>query len=203
MYKLYSMAGSCSLGVHVFLNELGQNFELVPHGDAEFKKKVPFGSVPVLQDGDLILHEGASIMQYLAEKHPSDLLPASGDAKWKAFDWMMIANATVHANYAKLFAAANTMEDSPEKIKYMETLAEKISATWAVVDEQLAKTRFVCGDEPTIADIWLSVYANWGGYFPVEISLGDNVERMIREVIARPAYQKALATEEVEYKAVA
>jgi len=203
MYKLYSMAGSCSLGVHVFLNELGQDFELIPHGDEEFKKRVPFGSVPVLQDGDLVLQEGASIMQYLAEKHASDLLPASGDAKWKAFDWMMIANATVHANYAKLFAVANMMEDSAEKVALMETLAEKISATWKTVDDQLAKTRFVAGDNVTIADIWLSVYANWGGYFPVKITLGDNVERMIREVIARPAYQKALATEEVDYKAVA
>ena len=203
MYKLYFMAGSCSLGVHVFLNELGQEFELVPHGDAEFKKLVPFGSVPVLQDGDLILHEGASIMQYLAEKHPSALLPTSGDAKWKAFDWMLIANATVHANYAKLFAVANMMEDSEEKMKLMKTLADKISSTWVAVNDQLAKTRFVAGDELTIADIWLSVYANWGGYFPVEIKLGENVERMIRKVVARPAYQKALATEEVDYKAVA
>jgi len=203
MYKLYSMAGSCSLGVHVFLNELGQDFELVPHGDAEFKKMVPFGSVPVLQDGDIVLQEGASIMHYLAEKHASDLLPTSGAAKWKAFDWMMIANATVHGAYGKMFAAANMMEDGPEKTKYMEALAEKISATWAIIDAQLAKTQFVAGDTVTIADIWLSVYANWGGYFPVKITLGDNVERMIREVIARPAYQKALATEGVEYKAVA
>ena len=203
MYKLYSMAGSCSLGVHVFLNELGQEFELIPHGDEAFKKLVPFGSVPVLQDGDLVLQEGASIMQYLAEKHVSDLLPTSGDAKWKAFDWMMIANATVHSNYGKLFAAANMMEDNPEKVALMEALAEKISATWAIVDAQLAKTQFVAGDTVTIADIWLSVYANWGGFFPVKITLGENVERMIREVIARPAYQKALATEEVEYKAVA
>jgi len=203
MYKLYSMAGSCSLGVHVFLNELGQDFELVPYGDEDFKKLVPFGSVPVLQDGDLLLQEGASIMQYLAEKHASDLLPTSGDAKWKAFDWMMIANATVHANYAKLFAAANMMEDSPEKDAFMETLADKISATWKTVDDQLSKTKFVAGDNVTIADIWLSVYANWAGFFPVKITLGENVERMIREVIARPAYQKALATEEVDYKAVA
>jgi len=203
MYKLYFMAGSCSLGVHVFLNELGQDFELVPHGDAEFKKQVPFGSVPVLQDGDLVLHEGASIMQYLAEKHASDFLPTSGDAKWKAFDWMMIANATVHTAYSKLFAIANTMEDGPEKVKLMEALADKISATWKVVNDQLGNTRFVCGDQPTIADVWLSVYANWGGYFPFKITLGENVERMIREIIARPAYQKALATEGVDYKAVA
>jgi len=203
MYKLYSKAGSCSLGVHVFLNELGQDVRLIEHGDEDFQKQVPFGSVPVLQDGDLLLHEGASIMHYLAEKHPSDLLPTSGDAKWRVFDWMMIANATVHANYAKLFAATFMMEDSAEKTKFSEVLADKISANWKAIDDQLAKTRFVAGDTPTIADIWLSVYANWGGYFPVKITLGENVERMIREVIARPAYQKALATEEVDYKAVA
>jgi hypothetical protein len=47
------------------------------------------------------------------------------------------------------------------------------------------------------------VIANWGGHYPQQPTLGPNVKRMLREIIARPSYTKALKLEQVEYKAAA
>lgn len=60
----------------------------------------------------------------------------------------------------------------------------------------------MCGDAPNIVDYLLCVYANWGTFFDVDIVLGDNVARMIRDVIQRPEFQKVFEAEGVDYKAV-
>ena len=53
-------------------------------------------------------------------------------------------------------------------------------------------------------DILLTVIAGWGAHFPQPLApFGANVKRLLKEVSARPAFQKALKAEEVEYKAAA
>ena len=41
----------------------------------------------------------------------------------------------------------------------------------------------------------LCIYANWGTFFEVDISLGNNVERMIKEVSQLPEFQNAFEAE--------
>lgn len=77
--------------IRLLLNVLGQPYEDVPMGRdrlMELKKEGPkalmFGSLPVLEDGELRLAQGPVIMGYLARKHgiaPTDLqLAAKADA---------------------------------------------------------------------------------------------------------------------------
>jgi glutathione S-transferase len=54
-----------------------------------------------------------------------------------------------------------------------------------------------------MGDILMAVIANWSAYFPGQITIGPNVKRVLKDVIARPAYQQAMAAEQVEYKAAA
>jgi glutathione S-transferase len=43
---------------------------------AEFRRLNPFGQVPVLEDGDLVLYESVAILEYLEDTHPTPpLLP--------------------------------------------------------------------------------------------------------------------------------
>ncbi len=39
-----------------------------------FRALNPFGKVPVLEDGDLVLHESVAILEYLEERHPEPAL---------------------------------------------------------------------------------------------------------------------------------
>jgi glutathione S-transferase len=213
MYTLYGMTGSCSMAVHIVLNELQQPVKVidvrVPEGEprpAEFLAINPRGNVPVLIDGELVLREGGAILTYLMDKHQSPMLPREGYARGKALEWLMFANATMHPAYARVFFL-NGLPDSAAKEEALQRAYAAISKLWAEVDGELASKPYLLGDAVSAADILLAVIANWGqsdkGGFAQALTFGVNVKRMLKAVSARPAYQKALAAEGVEYKAAA
>ena len=97
MYTLYYSPGACSLATHTILNLIGQQPRLVYTGSAEnFEQINPSKMVPVLQDGDQYLTEGAAIILHLLDNHENDLLPASGAERQAAIQNMMMANASMH-----------------------------------------------------------------------------------------------------------
>ena len=207
MYKLYYKNGSCSLAIHALLNELGQPVELINAASVkDYKETVnAAGSVPVLDDNGTLVREGAAIALYLLEKHKSDMLPTEEPARTNAIQWLMFANASVHPSYSKIFFSASAIKDEAAKEQAMQAAADGVSAAWAVVDAQLAKTKYVTGDKPSAADFMLTIYANWGvTHFPqLKITFGENVKRLLKDISSRPSYQKALELEHVEYKAAA
>ncbi|MDE3059812.1 MAG: glutathione S-transferase family protein [Pseudomonadota bacterium] len=210
MYKLYYSPGACSMAVHVILNELGVQFEAVNANkpgtkdrSPEFLKINPRGAVPVLDDDGQVIREGAAIIIHLLEQHPSAMLPTSGRERDTALEWLMFANATVHPGYSKMFFIMKNVQDKAVQEQLYKAGAAQIEKYWQEIDERLAKMPYICGKDITAADILLTVFANWNSYFPVPIRMGDNVKRLLKEISSRPSYQKALKTEQVEYKAAA
>ncbi len=211
MYTLYYSPGTCSMAIHVVLNEINTAFELSPvilangdHKKPEYLKINPRGAVPALKDGDSVILEGAAILLHLADKHKLALLPASGMARTKAIEWLMFANATMHPAYARAFFVNKNCADEKAKQELLTVACAQINALWADVEKTLATQPYVCGEECTLADILLTVIANWGGYLPSNsVVLGEHCKQLFKRVINRPSYQKALVTEQVEYKAAA
>ena len=205
------MSGACSMAIHVILNELEQEVEIEnvrmlegqKHSE-EFLKVSPRGQVPVLveKDGNSI-REGAAIMIYLLDKYNSSMLPKNGKDRAKALEWLMFANATMHPAYSRIFFAMRNNFEQSVKDQILQITADQINKLWGEVDEQLAKTKFLCGDQITAADILFTVIANWGiGMFPFQIHHGENVKRMLREIVSRKAFKLALEREGAVYKAV-
>lgn len=211
MYQLYYSPGACSMAVHVVLNELNVPYEAINANEPgtktrtkEFLKVNPRGAVPVLVDDGHVIREGAAILTYLLDKHKSPLLPQSGFERATALEWLGFANATVHPAYGKAFFVMKKVQDKATQEALYKPIFESINKLWAEIDERLAKQPYVCGKDITVADILLTVIANWAGYFPAgSVSFGPNVKRLLKEVSSRPAYQKALKAEQVEYKAAA
>ena len=205
-YKLFYSPGACSMAVHICLLECGQNPELVnanlraEQRQADFMKANPRGQVPVLVEDGQVIREGAAQMIYLMQKYNSPLLPKSGAEQAQALEWLCWGNATLHTAYSKYFTMKKVFADNPAAMeqgtKAMEAAIQKL---WDEADAHLAKNKYLAGNQPTMADILMAVIANWG----VPATLGANVKRVIREMIARPSYQKAIAAEQVEYKAAA
>jgi glutathione S-transferase len=208
MYQLYYSPGACSMAVHVILNELNQPVELhrvsLQEGDnrkPEFLKINPRGQVPVLVDDGLSIREGAAQIIYLLDKHKSPLLPASGKERAVALEWLCYANASLHPAYSRAFFLKRNAKDEAAKAELMKIAVAAINKMWADVDAHLAKNKYLAGDNLTAADILISVFANWESWLPLPTVIGANTKRLIKEVISRPSYQKALETEQVEYKA--
>lgn len=209
MYQFYYSPGACSMAVHAVLNELGVPF--TPHRietskgqqkTPEYLKINPFGWVPTLVTPHGTLTENASIMLYLADAHPSALFPAPGATaeRAQALNWVAFANASLHGAYSKYFLLKkNDAADAP----LMDVVQATIARMWQQVENRLAQSPFLAGETPTIADIMVTVFANWNVNNDRPLQLGPNTQRVINAVSARPAFRQTLATEEVTYKAAA
>jgi glutathione S-transferase len=205
MYTLYYSAGSCSTAIHVLLNEIGAPFTLenasIPEGknrSPEFLKLNPRGQVPALVEDGKAMLEGAAILAYLADKHNSALLPKDGWARAQALHWLMFANSTLHPAYSRCFWLMRSQEAN--KDVFLTQAGEWVNRLWQDVENQLQNQPYVCGNECTLGDVLLTVIANWTPKIPHPITIGPKTKAMFARVIARPSYQKVLATENVEYK---
>ncbi len=87
MIKFYATAVSTYCAkVRIALDVKGVEYETVlppgGHGAAEYKKIVPMGTIPAIQDGDFVLSESDTLIEYLEEKYPEpSLLPGTAEAR--------------------------------------------------------------------------------------------------------------------------
>lgn len=196
MYTLYCLPGTCSIASEAVLHELNQSVRVIMRSDvADYAAINPVGAVPALVDGDHIICEGAAIILHLLEKHQSSMLPAAGIARTKAIESIMFANATMHPAYGRLFFLGRAMPDGEAKMQVLQAAADAVSKVWQAAEVRLGDKPFLGGNEPGAADILLTVYAAWGAYFPVNITIGPKAQAMIAAVKARPAFQKAVASQ--------
>lgn len=194
------------MGVHVVLNELNQPVELiksaigVPTPDAALHKVNPRNQVPVLVTDGKPMLEGGAIITYLCEVHKSSLIPGSGWARAEALQWLMFANASLHPAYSK----AMFVRRNGGSAEMVDKACQQIQDLWNLVEDRLQSTGkpYLCGDQVTAGDILVTVIANWS-FLGHPFTFGPKTKEMLKAVSSRPAYQKALVAEQVEYKAAA
>jgi glutathione S-transferase len=202
MLELYAFATPNSVKIPIALEELGLAYELKPinvrrgeQKDQAFLSLNPNGKVPVLVDTDgpegkpLTLSESAAILIYLAEK-TGRLLPVTGAARARIFEQLFF-----HASgLGPAFGQAGFFKRNDEKlalaINRFDTEARRVLS---VLDGVLARSRYVAGDELTIADIahfgWL-----WRRKFAgIDFTEAPNVARWYEAMERRTAVVKAIA----------
>lgn len=206
MYQLYYAPGVCSMAVHVLLNEMNQPVELiksaigVPNPDPKLHQVNPRNQVPVLVVDGKPLLEGGAIITYLCDTHASSLIPTSGWDRAMALQWLMYANASLHVGYSK----ASFVKKNGGPPELFEKACQQIQGMWDQIEDHLTKSGkpYLCGDNVTAGDILVAVIANWS-FLGYPFTMGPKTKAMLKAVSTRPAYQKALAVEQVEYKAAA
>ncbi len=207
MYDLYYSPGVCSMSVHVVLEELGVDYKLhkvdLAKGEqrsAEYLKINPRGQVGALKTPGGLLSENAAMIIYLNDLHGHKVIPAGGFERAKALQWLMYANSTMHPAYSKvLFSVRN---NAPEEI--IKAACEGVQKQWDLVEQQLTESGgpFLLGREISAGDIYLAVCANWN-FVPHKPKFGPKTKAFLKEVTKRPAFQAAIESEGVEYKAAA
>jgi glutathione S-transferase len=197
MYTLYFASGACSMAIHVALNECNQPVKL------EFLKINPRGQVPVLVDDDHVIYEGAAQLVHILEKHNSPLLPKNEPARTDALQWLMYCNASLHPAYARVFFLMKNGAKDATTDALFDVAVKMINKMWEIIEERLSQSPYLAGKDVTMADILMTVIANWSPRMPRPVTIGPNTKKLLQQIIARPAYKKAIEIEQVEYKAAA
>ncbi|HKY08718.1 MAG TPA: glutathione S-transferase [Candidatus Binatia bacterium] len=178
--------------------ELGIEFDRVDWGgkfggndDKQYREMNPNGLVPTIKDGDFILWESNSVMRYLNAKYGSGkLLPSTPEGLGNANRWMDWQLSTFNAAIVPLFwNLIRTPEDKRDP-KAVQTALEKTTKAWQTVEDQLARTRYLGGEDFSLGDIPLGVWAYRWFNLPIERPAFPKISDWYGRLKERKPYQK-------------
>lgn len=102
--KLHDLevSGNC-YKVRLFCSLLGLKLDIASvdfmsgaHKQSPLIDMNPFGEIPILEDGDLVLRNSQAILVYLARKHGGeDWLPTDPTGMADVVDWLMVAESEI------------------------------------------------------------------------------------------------------------
>jgi GST-like protein len=209
MIKFYYHPSPNPAKVALFLEESGLVYEVVPvdtrkgeqHTDA-FKAINPNAKTPALVDGDATVFDSNAILLYLAEKTGQFLPENTPAARAQMLSWLMFVASGIGPYTGQ---NVHFKHVAPEPKAYAVNRYDfEAWRHWNIIDAQLAKHHWMLGDTYTLVDM-----AVWGWARAIPFALGadafeklPNVKRLLDEINARPAAQRAEALKaKHEYKA--
>ncbi len=200
MLKFYYSGAPNPTKVALFLEEAGLPYEAIPvdtrkgeQHKPEYKAINPNAKVPAIADGDAVVFDSNAILLYLAEKTGKFLPPNTPKARGELLSWLMFVASGIgpYAGQSVHFRVY-----APEKLPYaINRYAFEAERHFGIVDERLASRKYMLGDVYTIVDmdVW-----GWARLIPVVLGEGAwdkfrNLKRLVDEIGARPAAQRAVA----------
>jgi glutathione S-transferase len=202
--KLYHCKDARSFRPLWTLEELGADYELV---NMPFPPRAaypgylainPLGTVPTLVDGGLTMTESSGICHYLAEKAGGPLrVDPAEPAYGEYLNWLYRSDATltfpqtIVLRYSRLEPEARRLPQAVEDYSVW-FLSRLRSVETALEDRQ-----FLCADRFTIADIAVHYALYLGRSLGLDERYKPNCRAYLDRLMDRPAFQRALARQEV------
>ncbi|WDZ94295.1 glutathione S-transferase N-terminal domain-containing protein [Herbaspirillum sp. WKF16] len=207
--QLYSLPTPNGVKVSIMLEETGLPYE--PHlvsfdsndqFSPEFLSLNPNNKIPAIIDPNgpggrpLSLFESGAILIYLAEKS-GKFIPADPAERYQVIQWVMFQMGGVGPMFGQLGFfhrfAGKEYEDKRPRDRYVNESKRLLG----VMDKRLADSKWLGGDEYSIADIatfpWVR---NLVGFYEAGELVGfkdfPNVQRALEAFVARPAVAKGL-----------
>ena len=197
MLKFYFSGAPNPTKVALFLEEAGLPYEPMPvdtrkgqQHSPDYLSINPNAKVPAIVDGDVTVFDSNAILLYLADK-TGKFLPAKTDkARGELLSWLMFVASGIGPYSGQL---VHFRVYAPEKIEYaINRYAFETQRHFRILDDHLAKRKYMLGDAYTIVDmdVW-----GWARLMPLGESAWPkfpNLKRLVDEIGTRPAAQRAV-----------
>lgn len=200
---LFASPLACSLASHIAVIEADlpvkvrfvENKKTDDGGD--FFAVSPYGYVPALRlDDGRILNEGASVLQYLADRKPEDgLAPAWGTAeRYQLIDTLHYLGTEVHKRvFYNIFSST-----VPPEAK--EAAMAQLEPTLSAIARRLGQRETLVGDGFTVADAYLLTLLNWAVFLKADLAKWPALQAYHRRHLQRPSVVRAMGVEMEERK---
>lgn len=198
MITIHHLGVSQSDRVVWLMEELGLPYKLVWYHrgpdnlmPASYLALHPAATAPVIQDGDKTMTESAAILEYVCHRYAGGKLTVKPDAP-NYFDyvyWMHFNNNALGLFFARLALGANPPNEISTRISGL--IDRRENGYVRFMEETLAKSPFLAGDELTCADI-MTVFNLTS--LPSFVTRTDmpNAKAYVARIASRPAYIKAM-----------
>jgi GST-like protein len=202
MIEVYSWATPNGHKVHIMLEECALRYRVVPvdigAGDQfkpDFLAISPNNKIPAIVDPDgpdgqpISLFESGAILLYLAGK-TGRFMPADTRGRYDMLQWLMFQMGGVGP---MLGQAHHFRSYAPEKLPYaIERYTNEARRLYRVMNDRLAKSRYIAGPQYSIADIaifpWLRSWKNQG----IDWADHPHLKGWFDEIAARPAVMRGV-----------
>ena len=173
--------------------EVGQPYDvrLVPFAALkapEHRARNPFGQIPTVEDGGLVLFESGAIVLHIAERH-AGLLPDDEKPRFRAIAWMFAALSTVEPPIVERSMAVLLERDKPWHPERLAMLDDRVRVRLGELSRHLGGADWLDGTFSAGDLMMATVLRRLGGSGLVEEF--PNLSAYIARSEARPAYQRA------------
>lgn len=153
--------------------------------DPEFAKINPHCTVPAARDGDLVITESNAILQYAADlngspAYPKDLKQRANVNRWllwEASAWFPSCYIYLVEHVVKPLMVAEADQS------VIDAQAPRFNQLAKILDDQLSKTKFIAGNEVTIADLAIASCMHLHAAQRLPIDEYTNLKKWITEYI--------------------
>jgi glutathione S-transferase len=176
------------------LEEAGVPYEVVglevddTHGE-EHRRRHPLGRVPVVEDDEGLLFESAALCLQVADTHPgSGLIAATGTReRGLAYQWVLFAMTELEPAAVEAY---RFRESDPER---SQAALERFLTAAAVIDDALAQSEYLIGENLTVADIVVASVLAISRRFDDAELLPPRADAYLARMEQRPARVRAYA----------
>lgn len=158
----------------------------------------PFGTAPVITDGDVVLGESGAIIEYICRKHAGGRLllgPEHPDYADYLY-WFHFANGSMMpaamTGFVADLVATGGAAAGGERHPIVVALTARLDRAYEMIEKRLGEAEWFAGREFTAADVIMVFPLTTMRLFaPRDIAPYPNLRAYLRRVVERPAFQRA------------
>jgi len=205
--RLHYIPGSAAMAPHAALAEAEADYTLIRvEEDEEGRRPAaylalnPWGQVPTLEDGDLVLTEAAAIVLHVADRFPdSGLAPVVGTrARSDLHRWLAYLSTEVQQTYMRWFYPWRFTTDPHGEAGVRAAAGAALRRHIDWIDGELAGRAWLVADERTGADLYLFMLTRWGREQDPPAWASPNLGAHYRRLIERPGVRRMMTEQGLE-----
>ena len=202
MIKIYGSPKSSAGRVFWMLEELNLPYEAVKinmrekeHKSEAFLKLNPNGKVPCLTEGEFVIWESVAINNYLAEKYSPQLLGTTPETRGLVQQWSLWAMLELQKPIIDIFIQKVFVPEDRRDLALIERSEKVCPQLFKILDNALNSSRYLAGDDFTVADLNLASVVAITKPIQMDISAYKNINAWMDAISQRPSFKKYIKLE--------
>ena len=144
----------------------------------------PWGEIPILEDGDVVLRDSQAILVYLARRYAGETwLPGDATGMATVMQWLSTSANEIQNGPG----AARLVDKFGYKLDKADTL-QRAARILPLIDAHLSRHDWLALERPTIADCAVFPYVALAPEGGVSLSDFPNIQRWITRIKALPGF---------------
>ncbi|CAF1378863.1 unnamed protein product [Didymodactylos carnosus] len=159
----------------------------------EYKALHPFGTAPVINDGDVVLAESGAIIDYIISKYGNGRFTLKADHSNFAdyLFWYHFANGSMMQALSIDLVVNRISGGTRDPV--IESLLDRVYRAFDLVEKRLSIFDYFAGNEFTASDIMmLFPLTTMRVYTPLDLKPYPSIRAYLKRIGTRPAYQRAM-----------